>query len=189
MNAHLVGWSEAAVGAIGIAWGRSPLARAIEEAEDIAGEGPNPPSHAFLCAPRGCVLEAAWPKVALTPRALYQPHWRGERLIEPKVELYQLDVGALSAYVAYQAVCDRWLGTWYNVAGLVGFVPVELARGLGIGWVRNLIAGRRQVWCSELVGEYLAQPSINCAPPDLQELDPAGLRSWLRAMLSGPQAA
>jgi len=180
MNARIVTWEQATVGTVGLAWGRSPLAWAIEEAEDIAGEGPNPPSHAFLVAPQGRVLEAVWPRVALTPMYAYR---------DATVELYQLDVSDFQARLAYYAVERQWLGRWYDVLGLFGFIPVELARGLRIGFVHNWIQDRRAAWCSELVCQWLRQPGIRCAPPDIEDVDPAGLRAWLRAMVSGPRAA
>jgi hypothetical protein len=86
------------------------------------------------------VLEAHELGFRLTPRKAFE---RGNRIVKLVTPRHALDVGL--KYVA-----QRYLGSMYDFAGLVGMVVVMFGRWLRRRW-RNPFRGSKNVYCSEAV--------------------------------------
>ena len=186
------GFDAAEPGDIGLLFGRSFISRVIEWGEDVAREGEQPPSHAFLVYGRrgayssGLILESRWPRVSIRPMTEYE----GDRL--GRVELYRVPGNTADKRIALDQCVSRYLSHPYGLRAVSAMAVIEPMRRLGLA-LPNLLAGKDRVFCSEMAAAYLwlkEHPDypVKMDLPDTAmrlaaDCDPAGLRIWLRGAM------
>ena len=171
-----VPYTDALPGDVGLLSGVGLLSDAIREAERIGGELTDPsfaPSHAFIFA-QDAILEAVFPRVAL--RAVNEYATLQTRVFRASTSMPKIPLS-----VALRSIEARWLGTPYDLAGVLGMSMVELEEALGEHRLSDLLASGQSVWCSELDTDFI--DSYLAPTPRLRGsvMSPAALYNWLKA--------
>ena len=189
---QLPGLADAQEGDVGLLFGCSLISRVIELGEDLAREGEQPPSHAFLIYSRktanspGLILESRWPRVSLRPFSEYENDRQG------RVEIYRLPGKTEDKHAALDQCVARYLSHPYGLRAVSAMAVIEPIRRLGL-MLPNWLAGKDSVFCSEMAAAYLwlkehpGYPVSEPLPDEVMRLaadcDPAGLRIWLRGAM------
>ena len=172
-------YQDALPGDIGLLAGVGLLSDAIRDAERIGGELTDPafaPSHAFIFA-EDAILEAVFPRVALRPANEYAT-------LSTRVFRAPAGLAKIPLSVALRSIEARYLGTEYDLCGVLGMSMVELEEALGQHRLSDLIASGQGVWCSELASDFLDTWLTLPAPLRGSVTSPAALYNWLRAAYS-----